>query len=192
MGFEDRTTFMVTNRSFSGIPITKQGSTLKTAAWDVEVTPSDAAPGAAPHIVVTSPSGAVLYDSATDHPTPARPDGPVPSLCAGLPEPNCTEPGLSPRVPAHWVCLWEDGECRELNQQTKPNLLHWPSPLTARAYRLVDYPRFFVPAWDLMPAPKTVQPELKATNGCESHTVARVAARVAAMNSHGATRSTRV
>ena len=180
MGFEDRTTFMVTNRSFAGIPITKQGSTLKTAAWDVEVTPSDVAPGAAPHIVVTSPSGAVLYDSATDIPTPARPDGPVPSLCAGLPEPNCTEPGLSPRVPAHWVCLWEDGQCRELNQQTKPNLLHWPSPLSEKAYRLVDYPRFFVPEWDLMPAPKTVQPELKATNGCESHTVARASEYMAA------------
>ena len=44
-------------------------------------------------------------------------------------------------------------------------MLHWPSPNTKLAYGLVDSPRFFVPEWDLMPAPKTVEPALKATNG---------------------------
>eukprot|EP01047_Picozoa_sp_COSAG01_P024183 COSAG01_NODE_1487_length_10136_cov_8.813390_2_plen_251_part_00 len=156
-GFEDRTTFMVTNRScWADVPITKRpDGTLSTAFWDLTVRPVADAP---PSIVVNSRGGQVLYSSATDTPIPARPDGPQPSPCDGLDEAHCTEPGLSPRQPAHWVCLWHDGTCRELNQKTAPNLLHWPSPLSRSAYSLVDYPRFYVPEWDLQPAPRTVDP----------------------------------
>jgi hypothetical protein len=163
-GFEDRTTFMVTDRNWTGIPITKKSDgSLSTASWDLAVAPS--ASGAAPSIVITDTRGTVLYNSSAVRPTAARPDGPVPSLCDGLDEANCTEPGLSPREPAHWVCLWDHGKCTELNQQTKPNLLHWPAPLSASAYALTDYPRFFVPEWELKPAPQTVEPALGATNG---------------------------
>jgi hypothetical protein len=53
-----------------------------------------------------------------------------------------------------------------VNQHLKPNLLHWPSPgAQKKAYALSDYPRFFVPSWDLTPAPARVDPALKATNG---------------------------
>eukprot|EP01043_Picozoa_sp_COSAG02_P030611 COSAG02_NODE_1962_length_10253_cov_6.942294_11_plen_440_part_00 len=164
--FEDRTTFMVTGRDWPGIPITKKSDgTLSTASWDVAVTPAPAGSGAAPSILVTDKRGAALYNSSAARPTPARRDGPVPSLCEGLPEANCTEPGLSPREPAHWVCLWDQGKCSEINQETKPNLLHWPAPLTSSAYALTDHPRFFVPEWDLKPAPRTVEPALAPTNG---------------------------
>ena len=49
----------------------------------------------------------------------------------------------------------------------KPNLLHWPSPLTARSYALVDYPRFAVPPWGPAPIPPnvSVDPDLKGTHG---------------------------
>ena len=154
-GFEDRTTFMVTNRNWTGIPITKKADgTLVTASWEASV--DAGSDGSKPSIVVTSHAGKVLYNSSADKPTSAKPDGPVPSLCDGLPEANCTQPHLSPKQPAHWVCLWHKGKCSELDQQTKPNLLHWPAPLATSAYALTDYPRFFVPEWDLKPAPRTV------------------------------------
>ena len=49
----------------------------------------------------------------------------------------------------------------------KPNLLHWPSPLTAQSYALVDYPRFSVPPWGPAPIPPnaSVDPDLKETHG---------------------------
>eukprot|EP01050_Picozoa_sp_SAG11_P010128 SAG11_NODE_998_length_6237_cov_22.378299_4_plen_957_part_00 len=163
-GFEDRTTFMVTGRNWTGIPITKEADgTLSTASWNVAVGPTTE--GSAPSIVVTGKGGTVLYNSSAARPTRAHPDGPVPSPCDGLTETYCTQPKLSPRQPAHWVCLWDRGKCSELNQETKPNLLHWPAPLTSSAYALTDYPRFYVPQWDLKPAPETVEPELRATNG---------------------------
>ncbi|CAJ1400869.1 unnamed protein product [Effrenium voratum] len=47
------------------------------------------------------------------------------------------------------------------------NLLHWPSPLKATSYALMDYPRFFVPDWGTVPIPEgaKVDPDLLATNG---------------------------
>ena len=36
---------------------------------------------------------------------------------------------------------------------SRANLLHWPSPLAAAAYALVDRPRFFAPSWGAAPAP---------------------------------------
>jgi hypothetical protein len=49
----------------------------------------------------------------------------------------------------------------------KPQLLHWPAPLKQNAYALVDYPRFFVPEWAVMPIPADakVDPALVDTNG---------------------------
>ena len=47
------------------------------------------------------------------------------------------------------------------------NLLHFPAPLTAQAYALVDHPRFTVPPWGPTPIPQgaKVDPALVATNG---------------------------
>ena len=36
---------------------------------------------------------------------------------------------------------------------SRANLLHWPSPLAAAVYALVDRPRFFAPSWGAAPAP---------------------------------------
>ena len=33
------------------------------------------------------------------------------------------------------------------------NLLYWPSPMSAKAYALADFPRFFAPPWGAAPAP---------------------------------------
>jgi len=33
------------------------------------------------------------------------------------------------------------------------NLLYWPSPMSAKAYALADFPRFFTPQWGAAPAP---------------------------------------
>ena len=50
------------------------------------------------------------------------------------------------------------------NDQSKtPQLL--ASPLKQSGYALMDYPRFFVPEWNVMPAPSTVDPALAKTNG---------------------------
>ena len=48
-----------------------------------------------------------------------------------------------------------------------PNLLHWPSPLDASAYPIVDYPRFTTPPWGPTPIPTgaNVDPILRPTNG---------------------------
>ena len=35
---------------------------------------------------------------------------------------------------------------------SRANLLHWPSPLAAAAYALVDRPRFYAPSWGAAPA----------------------------------------
>ena len=152
-GFEDRTTFMAVDRdSFAGTPITKKGNKLSTATYDVEVT---ASAGGTPSIVVTSPAGAVLYNSSAEGGSSG-----TPANCKGLSQQKCTQNSIV------GTCFWDkdDQECESLDQ-TRPNLLHWPSPLERKAYALVDYPRFFVPEWDLMPAPKTVSADLKDTNG---------------------------
>ena len=47
------------------------------------------------------------------------------------------------------------------------NRLHWPGPLTAKGYALVDRPRFHAPPWGATPIPAgaVVEPALVATNG---------------------------
>lgn len=143
---------MVVDRdSFPGTAITKKGGKLSTATYDVEVTP--AADGT-PIIVVTSPAGAVLYNSTAEGGASGA------TNCKGLSQEKCTHNSLV------GTCFWDkdDKQCESLDQ-TRPNLLHWPSPMEKKAYALVDFPRFFVPEWDLMPAPKSVAADLKDTNG---------------------------
>ena len=48
------------------------------------------------------------------------------------------------------------------------NLLHWPKPLSAPSYAIIDSPRFHVPEWATVPwevAGATLPPELRSTNG---------------------------
>ena len=153
MGFEDKTTFMVVDRDFAGTPISKKSDgTLSTATYDVAVTAG--ADGAGPSIVVTSPSGSVLFNSSD-----AGANGGS-GQCKGLSQQKCEQ------VAGVGTCFWDkdDKECESLDK-TRPNLLHWPSPMEKKAYALVDSPRFFVPEWAVMPAPKTVDAALKDTNG---------------------------
>ena len=154
-GFEDRTTFMVTSREWAGVNITQQADgTLSTAYYDVRVD-SDG-------FVVTSPEGLLLFNSTAEF----TPPPPTPSLCDGMPEHNCTTSRwINPRLPESWICIWRNDSCQAVGQHLTPNLLHWPSPLQRKAYGLVDSPRFFVPEWELTPAPDTVDPALKKTNG---------------------------
>ena len=151
-GFEDRTTFTVVDRaSWVGTPITKTATGGKTATWEASVVPGAA--GDPPSIIVTSTAGKVLYNSSASSQAAA-------SHCKGMNQQTCTHNSMV------GTCFWDkdDKECESLDK-TRPNLLHWPSPLKKLAYGLIDYPRFYVPEWDLMPAPKTVEPALKATNG---------------------------
>lgn len=101
-----------------------------------------------PPVIVTSPSGAVLYNST------GQSAGPV--QCGGKAQAQCTAP-----------CFWDKDAHNCVNQESKNNLLHWPSPMTTAAYALVDYPRFFAPEWGPTPIPSdaTVDPSLVATNG---------------------------
>ena len=176
-GFEDRTTFMVVDRdSFAGdssLAKTKTGA--KTATADIAVSAGEG--GAAPSIVVTSTAGAVLYNSSDVN------QGGAAANCKGLSQQKCSQNSIV------GTCFWDkdDHECESLDK-TRPNLLHWPSPLERKACKsrqlrvcrplpqasaelllhtdaLVDYPRFFVPEWDVMPAPSTVDAALAATNG---------------------------
>lgn len=50
---------------------------------------------------------------------------------------------------------------------TASNILHWPSPLTSKAYALIDSPRFTVPEWGPTPIPRgaKLDPALEPTNG---------------------------
>lgn len=101
-----------------------------------------------PDFVVTSPSGAVLFNST------AQASGKV--QCDGKVGAACTAP-----------CFWDKDAKKCSNQQPKDNLLHWPSPLSMESYALVDFPRFFTPAWGPTPIPADakVDPALVATNG---------------------------
>ena len=97
-GFEDRTTFMVVDRdSFAGTPITKKGNKLSTATYDVEVT---ASAGGTPSIVVTSPAGAVLYNSSAEGGSSGTPVN-----CKGLSQQKCTQLICKPRMGIIWVRL---------------------------------------------------------------------------------------
>ena len=155
-GFEDRTTFMVTSRAWAGVKITKRADgMMSTAHYDVHVS-------SAGDVVVTSPLGELLYNSTAEDTPPPR----TPSPCDGMPEHNCTTSRwINPRLPDSWICIWKNNQCQEEGQHLERNLLHWPAPLQRKAYGLVDSPRFFVPDWELTPAPETVAPELQKTNG---------------------------
>lgn len=55
------------------------------------------------------------------------------------------------------------------NDEELTNILHWPSPLSKKAYAVTDYPRFTVPAWGPTPMSKSerarLDPALVPTNG---------------------------
>jgi hypothetical protein len=55
--------------------------------------------------------------------------------------------------------VWQSSDTVE-NQ----NLLHWPAPLSAKAYGLVDHPRIYVPPWASTPMPSG-QKLHQSTNG---------------------------
>ena len=159
MGFEDKTTFMVVDRdSFAGTPITKKADgTLSTATYDVTVKPGASATDM-PSILVTTPAGAVLYNSSDTA------GGSDVGACKGLAKDKCTQNSIV------GTCFWDkDNQSCESLDKVKPNLLHWPSPMEKKAYALVDSPRFFVPEWDLMPAPKTVSADLKDVSSQDMH-----------------------
>eukprot|EP01051_Picozoa_sp_SAG22_P015779 SAG22_NODE_2118_length_2984_cov_2.031196_1_plen_396_part_00 len=179
LSFEDRTTFMVTGRSgWPGIPIlSRNATTLTTAAWDVTVhefpchcptTPKGpgncAVNGTNFSIVVTSPSGAVLYQS---------PPAPDLKLATAAPEQRVSgardgdrKPPPPPPPPGSCKSYGTGAEtvCKHLSLPQR-NLLHWPAPLNKTAYALSDYPRFVVPAWGATPAPPSCDPELRQTSG---------------------------
>lgn len=48
--------------------------------------------------------------------------------------------------------LW-NGSNSGNSSKVAANLLHWPSPLEAKSYAFMDYPRFTVPAWGPTPMP---------------------------------------
>lgn len=148
MGFEDRSTFMVVDRSFPGTPITATATGGKTATWEVSVT------GSPSEIIVSDTAGSVLYNSSSTGDSGDSPE------CNTESEDDCKKSGMV------GTCFWDKDEkrCYSLTK-SRPNLLHWPSPLKQKAYGLTDYPRFFVPEWNLMPAPDSVDPALKQTNG---------------------------
>ena len=119
-GFEDRTTFMVVDRdSFAGdssLAKTKTGA--KTATADIAVSAGEGGPS----IVVTSTAGAVLYNSSDVN------QGGAAANCKGLSQQKCSQNSIV------GTCFWDkdDHECESLDK-TRPNLLHWPSPLERKA-----------------------------------------------------------
>ena len=58
--------------------------------------------------------------------------------------------------------LWSTADLSSVEQN-----LNWPAPVTAAAYALKDYPRFFSPPWGPTPIPASakVDPSLVGTNG---------------------------
>jgi hypothetical protein len=99
-----------------------------------------------PDVVITSPSGTIIYNSTAEANGRVDCDGKVGS--------DCKSP-----------CAWDKDSKQCSNQQPKNNLLHWPSPMTLKAYALTDFPRFFTPEWGPTPIPADakVAPELVAT-----------------------------
>jgi hypothetical protein len=79
--------------------------------------------------------------------------------------------GVIPPIIAAVVVSSADGKTvlfdSAKDSPAQPQLLHWPAPLKQSAYALVDYPRFYVPDWEVMPIPADakVDPALVATNG---------------------------
>eukprot|EP01062_Namystynia_karyoxenos_P067703 TRINITY_DN6172_c0_g1_i1.p1 TRINITY_DN6172_c0_g1~~TRINITY_DN6172_c0_g1_i1.p1 ORF type:complete len:851 (+),score=211.04 TRINITY_DN6172_c0_g1_i1:93-2555(+) len=201
MGFEDRSTFMVVNRSSSGIAVSASrgadGSLLfRTAHYSVAVRrghSSAASCAAAAATDADTPSRSLRYlggATAADR-----------SACCSLCQadagcsgyvfaPNHTS-GVNCWPLSGWVATRPAGG-RELGcvrgcggqsevtvsaadgavlwqQSAAParGTLHWPAPLAARAYALLDFPRFYVPEWGPEPAPsgQRLDPALVATNG---------------------------
>jgi len=101
-----------------------------------------------PHVVVTSPAGDLLYNSSAD--SAGRQ-----AQCSGTNPDDCNDP-----------CFWDKDANECTNVAAASNLLHWPSPTSAKAYALVDYPRFYVPAWGTAPIPNDTKVR---SNGSRLH-----------------------
>ena len=56
---------------------------------------------------------------------------------------------------------------KQFNSNLQQSKLHWPSPLQAPSYAVIDFPRFFVPEWTVAPIPQGahVDPALLPTHG---------------------------
>jgi hypothetical protein len=101
-----------------------------------------------PSVIVTSPSGDVLYNSTADAAS-------TQAHCSGSDPKACAAP-----------CFWDKDAQQCTNIGTQPNLLHWPSPGAKKAYALVDFPRFFTPAWGTAPIPTDAK-----VGGCADRSV---------------------
>lgn len=198
LGFEDRTTFMVTNRIFDGVPILSVDNatgTVITKYYTVKIshteTPTDKCFGqedtdadnaqrspSYPNGVATNnqgsccetchadpdcngwvfasalPSGSVncwpLNAWSSTHTAGDRLFGCLGNSCVSV------ITSITVSTPAGQV-LWNSAA------SSTDNMLHWPSPLTAQAYLLTDFPRFHVPAWG--PTPHFPISQFPETNG---------------------------
>ena len=122
-------------------PLSSSGSLVPSSARTFGCGPNSKCSGAGPaaelpNVIVTSPSGQVLYNSTADAAASQ-------ATCSGSDPNACDDP-----------CFWDKDANQCTNIGAASNLLHWPSPGTAQAYALVDYPRFFAPAWGTAPIPK--------------------------------------
>eukprot|EP01121_Diplochlamys_sp_Union-15-3_P016634 TRINITY_DN56_c0_g1_i1.p1 TRINITY_DN56_c0_g1~~TRINITY_DN56_c0_g1_i1.p1 ORF type:complete len:853 (+),score=155.87 TRINITY_DN56_c0_g1_i1:34-2559(+) len=198
-GFEDRTTFVVQDRSFPGIPIVSSNSSgndlfVKTQYYTVYVSQT------------TAPTDVCFAQQSVDVDNPTRsPNYPQGSSASSAgdcckacqSDPFCNgwvyEPGANGQINCWPLNAWSstkptpgrlfgclDGGCYTVIQKiivTDPsgkvlysqqgvgenqNLLQWPSPLSAPSYSILDFPRFFVPAWG--PSPNW-SPSFPDTNG---------------------------
>eukprot|EP00927_Polykrikos_kofoidii_P053071 TRINITY_DN4720_c0_g1_i1.p1 TRINITY_DN4720_c0_g1~~TRINITY_DN4720_c0_g1_i1.p1 ORF type:complete len:830 (+),score=68.35 TRINITY_DN4720_c0_g1_i1:117-2492(+) len=126
MGFEDRHTFAVVNRSFSGVPIWIESendmeTVLSTSYYKIYLQRNVGV-----YWYVTDTAGVKIYEAIDD-----------------LAQSNFGT-----------------------GFHSKPNLVHWPSPLSRPSYALVDAPRFVAPDWGPTPGPQdSIDPALRQSNG---------------------------
>eukprot|EP00928_Gymnodinium_smaydae_P043647 TRINITY_DN29202_c0_g1_i1.p1 TRINITY_DN29202_c0_g1~~TRINITY_DN29202_c0_g1_i1.p1 ORF type:complete len:834 (+),score=80.47 TRINITY_DN29202_c0_g1_i1:47-2548(+) len=196
IGFEDRTTFTVTNRKFEGVPIkvgqnSSEGTTLTTPHYEILIRHASGIAKFTTHENTdvnnarrspSYPSGAKVssveecselcrkddsctawvYDTAGKlcYPLVAYESTKI----ASNREFGGTSAGPSFKVISTAGATLYD---TQLDENAMKHLLHWPAPLTAESYALMDHPRFFVPEWGTVPIPDgaKVDPALNQTNG---------------------------
>lgn len=180
-GFEDRTTFMVASRKFSGLKITnsstENGTLLSTDYYQVLLRTSRVGGSCSDYqegVDVTNPVRSAKYPNGA---TGVGSASQCCDVCSG--DPGCTA----------WVFVYSFKGCYLLasynetvagsgravgsragsasfqvtsknnevlfdtQHDARSSRLHWPAPLTSKAYGVVDQPRFFVPDWGCAPVP---------------------------------------
>jgi len=183
-GFEDRTTFMVANRTFRGIPLTTRwvphGTVVSTTYYSV-LLKNDTNPRCSPGTTSTDvvgpirsfqfPDGTRVRDNAgccdaceKDPTCVAWVHAADIKMCYPLSAFSSTTPGegtsrhFGYRLPRVSFQVRGPGGAllydAAAGASAPQNLLHWPAPMEQRAYTVADYPRFFVPSWGVMPAPE--------------------------------------